>query len=492
MLRPALLLATIASLCWCFVASRAGVDFVEVPADIAASKSSRRSQQRCSGLSPSLRGPRPEHQSEAFSLSAWTQCSAVVLFILSIFLLQPSIAAARDGTVSPPTCVAIIDAAVNCPARPATGAKKNVEVQLKAAKDRLAAAEKEAGKAIGLGESERGEPEMVDFWQKELERIDMNQAYMADLSDSMRSDKQTRLVGQLKIETSDVAKEERFWCEALGMQRYASLPGGGVVVGFGPPGFGGDEGAYFAIKIVLPSQQAQESAKDSGKGPRLSFVQTTTPALVRISRVVGTGGQLIDGYGYYGVQSPAGVMVRAYVEDRRDPIELIALSVEPDEFAEVSKNLQEAGLEERGPYKLVSPEMQAYMPQLPDGNMLFGRGDPSKNVQVLLLPDAKEPVDKGGLAGLVKEFGRGPTLVVNEDSSVGVGLLDELERPLVPQSLASRPELTIYGPEKGISIESCCCTQHFCFLSRGSVVEGYFFTCFRFCGRICGIVRMFL
>ena len=369
--------------------------------------------------------------------------------VLCLFLCWPSVVAARDGTVSPPTCVAIIDAAVNCPARPANGAKKNVEVQLKTAKERLAAAEKEAGKSIGLGESERGEPEMVDFWQKELERIDMNKAYMTDLTDRMRMDKLTRLVAQLKVETTDVAKEERFWCEALGMQRYVSLPGGGVLVGFGPPSIGGEEGGYFAIKIVPPTSQP---SKASGKGPRLSFVQTTTPALVRISRVVSTGGQLIDGYGYYGVQSPAGVMVRAYVEDRRDPIEFVALSVESESFAEVSKNLEAAGLQARGPYKLVSPEMQAYMPQLPEGNMLFGSGDPSKNVQVLLVPEVREAADKDK-GGMLAAFGRGPTLVMNEDSSFGVGLLDDLERPLVPQSLASRPELTIYGPETGMSIE---------------------------------------
>ena len=408
------------------------------------------------GASGSIRGahrilpPQPgqlELQIEPCSVCK-SLCAALAL---CLWLWWPFAAAARDGTISPPTCVAIIDASVNCPARPAIGAKKNAEIQFKSAKDRLTAAEREAGKAIGLGESERGEPEMVDFWRKELERINMNQAFMTDLQDRFKTDKRTRLVGQLKVETSDVAKEERFWCEALGMQRYASLPGGGVLVGFGPPSIGGEEGGYFAIKIVPPASPS--SATSSGKAPRLSFVQTTTPALVRISRIISTGGELIDGYGYYCVKSPAGVVVRAYVEDRRDPVEFIALSVDPKDFAEVSRSLQDAGLEERGPYKLVSPEMQAYMPELPAGNVLFGSGDPRMNVQVLLLPDAKEPVSKGGLEGIMKGFGRGPTLVINEDNSYGVGMLDELERPLVPESGATGPELTIYGPEQGVSIE---------------------------------------
>eukprot|EP00439_Symbiodinium_sp_Y106_P084102 s2122_g24.t3 len=430
----------------CAPAGFPGQNFIEVKITEPAAGSVRGVHQRVSapGLAREPDGRGTLHQKAG---NVWAA------FVLCLFLSWPFAAVARDGTVSPPTCVAIIDASVNCPARPAIGAKKNVEIQLKSAKDRLEAAEKEQGKTIGLGESDRGEPEMVDFWQKELERISMNETFLKDLQDRLKTDKQTRLVGQLKIETSDVAKEERFWCEALGMQRYASLPGGSVLVGFGPPSLGGEEGGYFAIKIVPSSSTPGAGKSDtSSKAPRLSFVQTVTPALVRLSRVVSTGGQLIDGYGYYAVQSPAGVMVRAYVEDRRDPVELIALSVEPEAFEEASKSLQDAGLEARGAYKLVSPEMQAYMPELPPGNMLFGSGDARQNVQVLLLPDVKESTEAGGVAGLVKELGRGPTLVVNEDSSVGVGMLDAAERPQVPQSLAKSPELTIYGPETGDSI----------------------------------------
>ena len=440
-----------AAACLCLHVSTAGIPgqtFIEVKIKEPAAGSVRGVHQRVSA-SP---GPAREPDGRG-TLQTQKSGNVWAAFVLCLFLWWPFAAVARDGTVSPPTCVAIIDAAVNCPARPAIGAKKNVEIQLKSAKDRLEAAEKEQGKAIGLGESDKGEPEMVDFWQKELERISMNETFLKDLQDRLKTDKQTRLVGQLKIETSDVAKEERFWCEALGMQRYASLPGGSVLVGFGPPSLGGEEGGYFAIKIVPSSTPGAGKSDRSSKAPRLSFVQTVTPALVRISRVVSTGGQLIDGYGYYAVQSPAGVTVRAYVEDRRDPVEFIALSVEPEAFEEVSKSLQDAGLEARGAYKLVSPEMQAYMPELPPGNMLFGSGDARQNVQVLLLPDVKDSTDSG-IGGLVKELGRGPTLVVNEDSSVGVGMLDAAERPQVPQSLAKSPELTIYGPETGATIET--------------------------------------
>ena len=373
-------------------------------------------------------------------------CGASLLLVACSF---PGLASARDGRLSPPTCVAIIDAATNCPARPAVGAKKNAEVQLKAAEERLAAAEKQAGQTIEPGQSQGGEPEMVDFWKNELARLELNRTYMAELQEKMKSP-EARLVSQLAIETSEVSKEEKFWCEALGMQRYKSLPDGAVLVGFGPPSLGGEEGAYFAIKISPSDAPTSVQASGTNKA-RLSFVQLTTPALIRISRVVSSGGAVVDGYGYYGVQSPAGVQVRAYVEDRRDPIELVALAVEPNKFEETRDFLKKLGLEERGPYKLVSPEMQAYMPPLPEGNLLFGSGDPKLNVQVLLLPEIQQQKESGNL---LQGLGRGPTLLINEDSSWGVGLLDETERPLVPLSLARRPVLTLYGGQEPLAPET--------------------------------------
>ena len=371
---------------------------------------------------------------------------ALLLFVLSMVSI-PLEAKARDGRISPPTCVAIIDAATNCPARPTVGAKKNAETQLQQAEARLQAAEKAAGQLIEKGQSEGGEPEMVDFWKNELQRLDLNQIYMKDLEQKLKADENIRLVGRLAVETSDVAAEEKFWCEAIGMQRYASLPGGGAVVAFGPPTVGGDEGGYFAIEI-MPAKGTRGGGSTSQGKPRLSFVQVTTPALIRISRVIASGGVLVDGYGYYAVQSPAGVLVRAYVEDRRDPVELVAVAVE--NMQEASSFLQKLGLEARGPYKLVSPEMQAYMPPLPETNMLLGSGDPTLNTQVLLLPEEKEKAQSGFLG-----MGRGPALVINEDGSYGAGMLDEVERPLVPLSMAPSPKLTIYGTaDEALSTET--------------------------------------
>ena len=96
-----------------------------------------------SQVAPNRMGPPPR----SFSLSSpgssqssheeiqWGKVMACVVSLMLTFF--PVAATARDGRVSPPTCVAIIDAATNCPARPAVGAKKSAEVQLKSAQERL-------------------------------------------------------------------------------------------------------------------------------------------------------------------------------------------------------------------------------------------------------------------------------------------------------------------------------------------------------------------
>jgi len=290
---------------------------------------------------------------------------------------------------------------------------------------------------------------MLNFVQSELMRLENNQRFLDDLRGrlsrpldaSSGSTKTTpRLISRLSVETRDIEKEEQFWCEALGMQRYETLPGGGVVVAFGPTGLQGDEGAYFGIEIRPPSSGTTGSGTE-----KLSYVQLTTSSLIRISRVTASGGVLVDGYGYYALKSPAGVQVRAYVDDRRDPVEFVALAVPRAKLQAESQALQKLGLEVRGKYQQPSPVTQAYMPPLPQGNLLLGSGDPKKTVQVLLLPeegDVKSPLDK-----LQDQIGRGLTMFLNQDGSTDVGILESEEEATVPISEVDGSKLTILGPQ---------------------------------------------
>lgn len=391
----------------------------------------------------------PEVIRQSFAAALAAAVSAVIWAAL------PATVSARDGTISPPTCVAIVDAATNCPARTPMDATRNAETQLRFAEERLADAEKEKGATIKLGESQLGEPEMVQFWKDEVKRLDMNFKFLEGFRGGLitgsgqkgtSSKQSSRFVGRLAIEAPDVDQETKFWCEAIGMQRYATLPDGGALVAFGPPGIQkGEEGAFFGLEIKPLHRSSTAGSSQSSKGLRLSFVQTSTPALIRISRVVSTGGKLIDGYGYYGIQSPAGVQVRAYVDDRRDPVEFVALAVPAGKMDAESQYLQQLGLEPRGSYQLVTPPMQEWMPLLPDGNLLFAGGDPKQTVQVLLIPEPQE--SKPNLwESLQEQLGRGPSLLINADNSLGVDILDSKEKATLPISDVQNPQLTIYGP----------------------------------------------
>lgn len=380
----------------------------------------------------------------------WAEArAAAAALLLAGALAMPAAAGARDGTVAPPTCVAILDAATNCPPRPRRGGISNAQAQLKAAEARLAEAEQQAGKKLALGESQGGEPEMVGFWQAELKRLAMNQDYLQDLrsqifgapGESSQAAQSPRFVSRLTFKAADVEKEAKFWCEAVGMQRYATLPGGGAVVAYGPPGLlPGEEGGYFAVEI-LPSQGgSSQLVPDTARTTRLSFVQIATPSLIRISRVIASGGQLIDGYGYYGIRSPAGVQIRAYVDDRRDPVEFVALAANRGELAAAGRSLEALGLRPRSPYQNVSPATQEYMPALPDGNMLYAGGDAKQAVQLLLLPVVEEAPKS-----FLQQLPRGPSLVINSDSRPEFDVLEQKEEAETPISEV-RASLTVLVP----------------------------------------------
>jgi len=384
-----------------------------------------------------------------------TLAGAAVL-LLAVLSSHPA-AQARDGAVSPPTCVSIINAAVNCPARQPMGAIRNADAQLKAAEEQLAMAEKEAGVKLGLGESKNGEPELVSFWKAEARRLRMNREFLVDLRSELGlgggsstagggiSSDLPRFVSRLAIVAPNVEQEVNFWCEALGMQRYAVIPGGGALVAFGPPELDeGDEGGFFGVEI-RPSPPARLGNSGVLGDARLSFVQVATPSLIRISKVIASGGELIDGYGYYGIRSPAGVDVRAYVDDRRDPVELVALAAAEGEGVEaVCRGLEALGLKSNGPYELVSPETQGYMPEIPPGNMLYSGtvgGGPKQTVQVLVLPVLKR-VEKS----LLDQLPRGATLIAEPDGKYNLGALEREEAPETTISQLQRASIVVLSP----------------------------------------------
>lgn len=395
-----------------------------------------------------------DHQSSrADADEAWRFAGkALVVLVAALLVASPLPATARDGAIAPPTCVSIVDAATNCPARPTNGAGRNAEQQRRAAEERLRDAEQRKGGPIGVGESETGEAELVAFWRAEQARLKLNQVFLEQLRSTLSMDSQAdspRFVSRLAVSVPDVEREVKFWCEAVGMQRYDSLPGGGAVVAFGPPALDGeDEGGFFAIELRPRSPSSEERSSAALDGVRLSFVQLATPSLIRISRVYDSGGELIDGYGYYGLKSPGGVEVRAYVDDRRDPFEFVALAApEGSGFSAADAQLRALGLKPRGAYQLVSPETQEYMPPLPPGSTLYaGSCDPRQSAQVLLEPIAGKK--ESGLFGIP----RGPTIVTSEEGALSLGMLEQPEEGVAPISTAGSPTLSVVSPASAAAL----------------------------------------
>jgi len=343
------------------------------------------------------------------------QMMAVVASLLLAFA-APLAATARDGSIAPPTCVAILNAQVNCPAREGSGSIVNIEGQLKDAIIQLAVEEEKRGGPLKLSDAKgipklkteaeeqkeenvapkvEADPDlresfmgMVDFYRDEKARLISNRDSVESLRSSLAKNDSARFLSKLTLYAKDLKQEIAFWTEAIGMQKYGSLPDGGVIVAFGPPNLGGtDEGGFFALEL----RPTTSSASSSEKAPtRLSFVQIATPSLIRMSKIISTGSTMVDGYGYFGLISPGGVQVRAYVDDRRDPVELIALVGNDSDKEAAQKSLEKLGLKPRGAYKMVSPQTQNYMPTLPGENQLYaepraGVQSAKNQVQVLLL-----------------------------------------------------------------------------------------------------------
>eukprot|EP00448_Togula_jolla_P001506 CAMPEP_0170599514 /NCGR_PEP_ID=MMETSP0224-20130122/16836_1 /TAXON_ID=285029 /ORGANISM="Togula jolla, Strain CCCM 725" /LENGTH=464 /DNA_ID=CAMNT_0010924167 /DNA_START=17 /DNA_END=1411 /DNA_ORIENTATION=+ len=384
------------------------------------------------------------------SLRHWPSSSQVGSVALAGLLAVAPLAPvqARDGSIAPPTCVSIVDAATNCPPRQNSGSLQNAEAQLRAAESKV---REEGGPGTGPTKASADGTIPVldtaamaaDFWRDEVKRLSMNKAYLEELRSQFRgkadaaAQNPPRLISRLEISAADVQKEVNFWCEAIGMQKYASLPDGGAVVAFGPPGLAsGDEGGYFSLAIRPASSQAAPAG-----GLKLSFVQVATPSLIRISKVFAAGGELVDGYGYYGLKSPAGVQIRGYVDDRRDPVEFVALVADsaPDALLASAKQLESLGLEPRGPYKLVSPITQEYMPTLPVGSVLYGSGDAKQSTQILLQPATVEQQRS------IFEFM--PTLVVEEDQRLSIGMKESPDTPQAIYSEAQDPRLVVLAPK---------------------------------------------
>lgn len=394
---------------------------------------------------------------------AWGR-RALALLYLCATLAWPTRSEAIDRTIAPPTCPSF---PYKCKTREGRSALERAEANLRTAKQALEVTEQKASRILAPGDQPPGVLEVQTFWNEEVRRLAFNREYLEQLrSQFFRSSgdgAQPRLFTRLVLQVPNVAKEVEFWCEGLGMQAYGSLPDGGRLVAFGPPGIADyDEGAFFTLELHPSSLNSNNTSKTSGGvpdftgGPRLSFVQLALPNQLRPYKILEAGGELADTQGYFEVKSPAGIVVRAYIDDRRDPVELVAVAVKQGRDLKLFMNeLEQLGLQSQASYKMRSPVTQAEMPMLPSPNILYGKGDSALSTQLLLLPLVpEETINYFSSPQTPEELGLVPESPIETLKGVlGLGKAEEQElvKPYSPISSAEHVDLIVYAPSRDVA-----------------------------------------
>lgn len=394
---------------------------------------------------------------------AWGKL-ALVLLCLCATLAWPTRSEAIDRTIAPPTCPSI---PYKCRNREGRSALERAEANLRTAKQALEVTEQKAGRILVPGDQPPGVLESQTFWDEEVRRLAFNKEYMQQLRSQFfrgsGDDAQPRLFTRMVLQVPDVAKEVEFWSQGLGMQIYGSLPDGGRLVAFGPSGIAdNDEGAFFTLEIHPSSVNSNNTSNtsrgvpDSTGGPRLSFVQLAIPNQLRPYKILEAGGELADTQGYFEAKSPSGIVVRAYIDDRRDPVELVAVAVEQGRDLQLfRKELEQLGLQSQASYKMRSPVTQGEMPTLPSPNILYGSGDTALSTQLLILPLVpEETINYFSSPQTPQELGLVPESPIETLKGVfGRGKAEEQEpvKPYSPISSAQHVDLIVYAPSRDVA-----------------------------------------
>jgi len=394
------------------------------------------------------------------SLHAWARWALVLLYLCAT-LAWPTRSEAMDRTIAPPTCPSF---PYKCKTRDGRSALERAEANRRAAKQALEITEQKASRILVPGDQRPGVLEVQAFWDAEVQRLAFNRQYLEQLRSQFFRNSgdatQAHLFSRLVLQVPNVTKEVQFWCEGLGMQPYGSLTDGGQLVAFGPPGIADyDEGAFFTLEIHPSSLNSNNTSKtlegvsDFPSGPRLSFVQLALPNVLRPYKILEAGGELFDTQGYFEVKSPAGILVRAYIDDRRDPVELVALAAKQGKALELCMTeLEQLGLKSQASYKMRSPVTQSEMPTLPSPNILYGNGDSALSTQLLLLPLVPEETINYFLSPqTLDELGLVPESPIEMLKGVfGLGKVEEQElpKPYSPISGAGHVDLIVYAPSR--------------------------------------------
>ena len=180
------------------------------------------------------------------------------------------------------------------------------------------------------------------------------------------------------LEVKDLDKAVKFWTQGLGMRvnrSRGSGPGRQAFVSYGPETLVAENGGNFALELVEnPNTQVDNSGQ---------YFQFALSNSLRVNRLYNSGGEITFGYGYFEIVAPDGYKVVVYIENRRDPFDLIGVPVD-DVEATASYYERVFGMTADRKYGSVS--VGRFEPARTPGSVLMTYGDPADNTSILLVP----------------------------------------------------------------------------------------------------------
>lgn len=230
-----------------------------------------------------------------------------------------------------------------------------------------------------LAQSPKDEVALLEkgYLDGQIKSIEANMKFLDQKRPLVESGKENFLQHAV-LEVSDVDKAVRFWTEGLGMKVNRSRNTDGVkqaFVSYGPETLTADNGGMFALELI----ENKESKQDNS-GQYFQFALSNS---LRVNRLYNAGGEITFGYGYFEINAPDGYKVVVYIDNRRDPFDLIGVYVDDVEAA-VSYYQKSFDMQPDRAY--ASQKVGRFDPERPKGSVLMTYGDPKDNTSILLIP----------------------------------------------------------------------------------------------------------
>ena len=231
----------------------------------------------------------------------------------------------------------------------------------------------------------------LNFFEKQVNKTRANAEFLDALAPRVKSGIEN-YTGAMIFHVQDLEKEVDFWTKACGMRVTSDVGSGAervATLAYGQTSFYADDGGKAALVFKQSTKPpSAEGERTTDIGNVLSYIQITVPFGLRVSQIYESGGDLLYGFGFFDMRSPAGIPVRGQVATRRDPLEVVALNV---------KNVREAekALVAKFGYVAAKPlDTNKYAPKSPPGSRLLAFSSPTKTLGILLQP-SRETLRRG-------------------------------------------------------------------------------------------------